>query len=223
MMKKLKAICSLIILFSLISIQISLGQIKVTMLDKKDVPSSIKYVGHIVNAAKYTDNDGDHLVITTETGKTPSKDKDFDGKDAALYAYHYKVTGDSYKQTWQVYDFIKDCGFDIFVGFIRNTFAITDLNKDGHAEVWLMYNVVCKSDVSPSPMKIIMHEDEKKYAIRGENRVDEGTSTEGGKHTFLGGKYVCDDAFKTAPPVFRNYAADLWNKNISETKKTQAF
>ena len=76
MMKKLKAICSLIILFSLISIQISLGQIKVTMLDKKDVPSSIKYVGHIVNAAKYTDNDGDHLVITTETGKTPSKDKD---------------------------------------------------------------------------------------------------------------------------------------------------
>jgi hypothetical protein len=192
---------------------ISFAQLKITTLDKKDIPATIKYAGHIINAVRYTDVAGDHLVLTAETGLTPSKDKEIDGRDAALYAYHYKVTGNDFKLTWQTYDFIKDCPVDLAARYLPNTFAITDLNKDGKAEVWLMYVTVCHGDVSPSNMKIIMHEGDKKYAVRGENRV---MATD---KDFVGGKYTFDDAFKTGPEVFRQYAANLWKKNIMETWK----
>ena len=109
-----------------------------------------------------------------------------------------------------IYNFIKDCPVDIKANFIKNTFAVTDLNKDGNAEIWVMYKTVCHGDVSPSDMKIIMYENDKKYAVRGTNKV---------KYTakdYIGGEYTFDEAFKKAPKVFRDYATKLWKKNILE-------
>jgi hypothetical protein len=188
------------------------AQIKVTQLDKKSIPGSIAYAGQLVNAVRWTDSSGAHMVITTETGETQSKQAPDDGyRDAALYAYHYLVKGDSIKLTWKVYDFIKDCPADLKANYIKNTFAVTDLNKDGRAEVWLMYKMVCHGDVSPSDMKIIMYEESKKYAARGTNKVKVS------EKEYLGGDYKFDEAFKKAPGVFRQYAAQLWKKNIMET------
>lgn len=194
--------------------QFAAAQVKVNTLGKKEVPSIIKYAGHIINAVQFTDNQGEHLVITTETGMVQSKEKDFDGRDASLYAYHYdKLNGNEWKLTWQVYDFIKDCPVDLTAAYLPHTFAITDLNKNGKAEVWLMYKTVCHGDVSPSTMKIIMHEGDMKYAIRGTNKVKLS------EHEFEGGTYTLDNAFKTAPDVFKQYALSLWKKNLMETWK----
>jgi len=200
-------------LLFLLNVQLVFAQLKVTQLTKKDIPANIKYTGHIINALRFIDADGEHLIITTETGKTPSKNKDFDGKDAALYAYHYKINGADFKLTWQTYDFEKDCPFDVNVNFLPNTFAVTDLNNDGKAEVWLTYKITCRSDVSPATMKIIMHDGDKKYAIRGENKV-KVSATE-----YMGGAYKFDETFKAGPEVFRLYAAKLWKKNILENWK----
>ncbi|MEB0263062.1 MULTISPECIES: M949_RS01915 family surface polysaccharide biosynthesis protein [unclassified Mucilaginibacter] len=189
------------------------AQVKVIKLGNGEIPKSITYKGHIIDVVKYTDADGEHLVITTETGKTPSKNSDSDGdgyRDAALYAYHYLVQTGSYKLTWSVYDFIKDCPVDIRANFIRKTFAVTDLDNNGKAEVWLMYRTVCHGDVGPSDMKIIMHEGNKKYAMRGENKVKVS------EKDYIGGKYTFDSAFITAPTAFKLYAKNLWNKNLLE-------
>ena len=59
---------------------------------------------------------------------------------------------------------------DIEANFIPNTFQITDLNKDSVTEVWLMYKTACHRDVSPSAMKIIMHEDKIKFVFRRRNK-----------------------------------------------------
>jgi len=119
------------------------AQIKVTKLDKKDIPVTIKYTGHIINAVKYTDSDGQHLVITTETGITEAKKSE-------------------------------------------------------------------SGDVSPPDMKIIMHEGLKKYAVRGTKKVKVSDED------FEGGKYTFDEAFKTGPEAFRQYAADMWKKNLMQ-------
>jgi len=200
----------LLVIFS----SVCMAQPAVIKLDNRSIPKAIKYTGHIINAVRWTDSLGDNIVLTTETGETKSKSiPDDDYRDAALYAYHYMVQGDSLKLTWKVYDFTKDCPVDIRANFIANTFAITDLNKDGKAEVWLMYRTVCHGDVSPSNMKIIMYEDNKKFAIRGSNRVEvSGTESVGGQYSF-------DEAFKKAPEVFRHYATQLWKKNMIETWK----
>jgi hypothetical protein len=197
-------------LFALISFTVQ-AQIKVIKLDKTAIPKSIAYKGHIVDAVKFADAQGEHIVITIETGETPSKSGEGDGyRDAALYAYHYLVKTDNYKLTWTVYDFEKDCPVDIRANFVRKTFAVTDLDNNGKAEVWLMYRTACHGDVSPSNMKIIMYEGEKKYAMRGENKVKLSE-----KETY-GGKYTFDQFFKAAPIAFRTYAIDLWNKNLLE-------
>lgn len=203
----------LIIFFALLlSAQLSIAQIKVVKLDKSAVPHSVKYLGKIINAVKYTDVEGEHLVITTETGEQRSKDSEDDTyRDAALYAYCFNIKNGTPLLYWQVRDFVKECPVDIKANFVPNTFAVTDLNKDNKAEVWLMYKTVCHGDVSPSNMKIIMYEGNKKYAVRGTTKVKISDKDYGG------GEYTFDNAFTSGPQPFRDYALQLWKKNLMET------
>ena len=140
------------------------AQIKTIALDKKSIPKSIVYKGHIINAVQYTDGDGEHLMFTTETGDLKVKDND-DLLKAELYACNYLITGNQQKLFWQMHDFTIACPLDTKAQYIPNTFAITDLNKDGKAEVWLMYLTACRGDVSPASMKIIMHKGSKNMRL----------------------------------------------------------
>jgi hypothetical protein len=188
---------------------VGFAQPNLTRLDKNSIPRAIKYPGHVIDAVRWTDSLGDNIVITTETGITPGKSEG--SSDAALYAYHYLAGADSFRLVWRIYDFIKDCDVDLEANYVKGAFAVTDLNKDGTAEVWVMYRTVCHGDVSPSNMKIIMYEGNKKYAVRGTSRVKPAANE------VDGGEYNFDDAFKHGPEVFRQYATQLWNKNIDET------
>jgi hypothetical protein len=190
--------------------QTCFAKIKLTKLDKKSIPKKIQYTGQIVNAVSFKDSLGHNIVITTETGETQSKVEP-DSRDAALYAYHFYSKGDSIQTSWKINDYIKDCPVDLKANYIKHTFAVTDLNEDGKAEVWLMYKTVCHGDVSPSDMKIIMFEAGNKYAVRGTNKVKVS------ENDYMGGEYKFDDALKKAPQVFRQYAEQLWKKNILET------
>lgn len=197
---------------SLILTQTCLAQFKLTKLDKNSIPKTIQYTGNIFQTVRWTDNTGDNIVILTVTDKTQSKNLPDDGySDRALYAYHYLVSGDNIKQTWRVYDYVKECPVDMFLNFVDKTFAVTDLNKDGNAEVWIMYKVSCQGDASPIPMKIIMYQDNRKFAVRGTTRVKVSATD------FMGGEYFFDEAFKNAPAEFRQYAEKLWKQNKNET------
>jgi hypothetical protein len=208
-MKKLLYLCLI-----LITCQYATAQVKVTQLDKTAIPKTIKYTGHIINAVTYIDNEGEHLVVTTETGLTPSKSKDIQpSRDAALYAYHYKKIGAELKLTWTTYDFIYGCGEDLAAHYQPKTFAVTDLDNNGKAEVWLMYKTVCHGDVSPSDLKIIMHQGDKKYAVRGRTKAKVSDTT------YEGGEYTFDAVFKAGPKTFRDYAANLWKNNMIEDWK----
>lgn len=195
---------------TLISIS-SFAQITTTKIDAKNLPKHLKYEGHVIDAVKWTDSLGLNYVITSETGKIPSRVKDSDNRDAYLYAYHYVVKNDSAKLTWRIYDFSDDCPVDLNVYFINNTFAVTDLDKNGLAEVWVMYKNGCHGDISPQPTKIIMYEGNKKYALRGESKVKIS------EKDYYGGTYKLDENFTIGNPLFRKYAENLWNKHKIET------
>ncbi|PZR23296.1 MAG: hypothetical protein DI539_03325 [Flavobacterium psychrophilum] len=185
------------------------SQIKTTKLKETDIPKNISYKGKIVNAVRYTDANGDTIVITTETGTYTNIEDPESGSDSELYAYSYTLENGVWQLKWKVYDFIKECPVDIQANYVKDTFAVTDLNKDNKAEVWLMYTTVCHGDVSPSNMKIIMYENGKKHAMRGENKVQVGNNE------YMGGEYTFDNIFKQSPKEFRDYAAKLWNKHIT--------
>ncbi len=188
------------------------GQIKTTNLSLTKLPNGIKFSGKIKTAVRWTDKSGDNIVITTETGEKTNKKEEptDDGREASLYAYHYIVGKDSTFLAWKIYDFVKDCSFDIEASFIKNSFQVTDLNNDGVAEVWIMYKIVCTSDVSPCDMKIIMYQGQQKYAMRGQNKVKVSDKE------FYGGDYKFDNAFLDGPTMFRDFAKKMWNKNIMQ-------
>lgn len=202
------------LLLSFILTQTCLAQFKVTKLDKNTIPKTIHYIGDIVQAVRWTDKTGDNIVILAKVGPNPSQNTPDDGySDEALYTYHYLVLEDSTKMTWKISDYVKECDVDIFLYFIDKAFAVTDLNNDGKAEIWIMYKVSCQGDVSPIPMKIIMYQDGKKFAVRGTTKV-QVSGTE-----YMGGEFSFDDAFKKGPPEFRQYVEKLWKQNKIETWK----
>lgn len=189
----------------------SYGQFKLTKLDSSSLPMSVKHVGHIINAVSWTDSLGLNYVVTTETGRIYRKAKDKDDLfDAYLYSYHYVIKNDSCKLIWHIYDFNKGCDLDLDFYFIDKTFAVTDIDKNGIAEVWVMYKNSCHGDVSPVPTKIIMYEGTKKYALRGESRVQVSATD------YIGGTYTLDENFKTGSAIFRQYAEKLWAQNKLE-------
>lgn len=181
------------------------GQLPVTKVDSAHLPKQLKYSGHIIKSVKWTDSLGLNYLLTTETGEYFTKGKEGEEfKNAELYAYHYILKGDSLELLWKIYDFNKDCEFDIYVKYIDKAFKVTDLDKNGIAEVWIMYENQCTSDVSPAPTKIIMYEGTKKYAVRGENKVQVS------EKEFIGGQYTLDDNFKNGTSFFRKFAVNLW-------------
>ncbi|MCP2027334.1 hypothetical protein L1276_002491 [Flavobacterium sp. HSC-32F16] len=190
----------------------------VEKIDSTQFPASIKYEGFVKNAVRWKDKLGDNIVITTETGYHINKkfQHESDGSDAELFAYHFIVSGNKVKQAWKVYDYISDCPVDIVASFVKNTFQVTDLNKNGIAETWLMYKTACHGDVSPCNMKIIMYEENQKYAMRGESKIQVGLLDNGEKQ-FIGGEYKLDENFKKGPKVFKEFAQKLWSDNLIET------
>jgi hypothetical protein len=187
--------------------------VKVTSskIDTGAVPKTIKYKGSIDTAVKYTDSEGQHIIVTSEDDDLEKSD-DGDPRLTGiyLYAYCYKLTGDKWELLWQMRDFINECDLDIAGEFIPNTFAITDLDQNGKAEVWLMYSLACRGGVDPADLKVIMHEGVKKYAMRGGSKVKVNATD------YAGGDYKFDAAFKSAPLVFRQHAQSLWEKHKNE-------
>jgi hypothetical protein len=188
---------------------IAFGQVK-TQVIKSALPKTIRYLGKPVQTIKYQDNTGTYLALTTKTGEQPQKGDD-EFKQAHLYAYVYQMnTSGTPTLLWQLQDMVTDCNLDIVADFVPGSLTITDLDKNGKAEVWVAYRLSCKGDVSPNDLKIIMHEGTTKYAKRGVGKIKVG-----GKLQPDGGE-ITSDEFKKAPVLFKQQADQLWKKYVLE-------
>lgn len=191
---------------------------KLNYLAADKLPKGIKYEGDIFNdVVMWNDSFGKNIVITSESGVYESKDStlEFRERNSDIFAYHYIIRNNKIYQNWRLIDFVKNCQFDIIAKFIEKAFQVTDLNQNGIPEIWIMYKMNCTSDVSPSEMKLIMYEGKKKFAIRGQNKVQLGID-ENGQNEYIGGEYKIDNAFKYGPTYFLKFAIKLWDRNVIE-------
>ena len=185
------------------------AQLRVSPLAPAAVPTALKRSGRVVQALRYTDRTGTYTVLATQSGPAPDPAaQSSDGQRADLYAYQYAASGPA--PTWQLHDFVADCPLDLEAHFLPKGLAVTDLDQDGMAEVWLVYRTTCRGDVSPSTQKIIMHEGPQKYAVRGTSRIAIGNGQ------YDGGTYTLDAAWQAAPVSFRQHAARLWQQHRAE-------
>lgn len=192
----------------------SVTEVEMLVFDKSNLPSDIKYTGNIVTGKRWNDKYGDNILILTKTNVKEKKSRKSGYEETELecelYGYHYVNTGGSYTLLWKIQDFIKECWFDLTLDFIPGSLSITDINENGIAESTFLYKMACRSDVSPSELKLMMHENDVKYALRGNMLIKMEGFTEGGN-------YKVDKAFDTAPAGFLDYAKSQWKEYRLET------
>lgn len=195
---------------------VSNTEVSMLQFDKSGLPSDIKYSGNIVTGKRWNDKNGENILILTKTKVKEKRVKEYGAEEnvleSELYGYHYVSTGGSFTLLWKINDFIKDCPLDLTLDFITGSLSITDLNENGIAESTFLYKMACRGDVSPSDLKLIMHENDSKYALRGNMHVKiEGFSE--------GGNYKVDKSFDSAPNGFLDYAKSQWKEYKTETFK----
>ncbi len=113
------------------------------------------------------------------------------------------------KTIWKVQDFVQDCEVDNSLELAAPV-TITDLDGNGYNEIWMVYRLACRGDISPSAMKIIMYEGTTKYAMRGESLVYFPDGDGGMQGS--GGSYKYDEAFADGKSEFLSYAKSLWER-----------
>lgn len=184
--------------------------------DKNNLPAEIKYNGNIVTGKRWKDNNGENIIIICTTREKETKDKYGESVlTKEIYAYNYANAGKGFAQLWKMYDFVNECPFDITLEYKENSLSLTDIDKDEIAEITFMYMSDCRSDVSPSGLKLLMYENKTKYALRGVTRIDiEGEEGFSGIHE--GGTYETDKSFNSAPAGFLDFAKSHWQKYMSE-------
>ncbi len=203
-----------------------------------DIPASLNLKGKLEEVWKWSDNLGENLLILTTVAPYDDKQKNQygeEGQTAELHAFHYAKKEGDYQQVWMINDAEKACPFDITCAFVKDAVTITDLDADGLAETKIQYRIACRSDVSPASLKLIMHEGNQKYALRGltwygmgegifditENNACletlpgyKGTEDEWVK-TF--GRYESEKEFANAPPEFLSHARYHWIRFVKES------
>ena len=166
--------------------------------------------GKIVKQIPFSDATGNYVVVFTykyyEKDDPYFSDPEYILRNKEMFVYMYKFNWGNTVKVWRIYDYNKNCD-DINSCILRlKDVRITDVDKNGQAEIWITYAMHYGSDVSPSTMKIIMYEGNKKHAMRGCDKVCWETSD-----CYYGGNYKADAAMRENP-VFARYAKQLWEK-----------
>ncbi|WP_291871302.1 M949_RS01915 family surface polysaccharide biosynthesis protein [Maribacter sp.] len=194
--------------------------IKIDTLSYDDIPKSIDFRGTVVEALKWSDVNGENILILTVTGNFNWKDYDNDSTDymiqdkSELYAYLFQKNNlnKSYKRQWRVYDYTECFGVDWFTGFTPKATTITDLDNDGITEITMSYVSICRGGMDPGAMKIIMYEGRTKYALRGSTMLMcESNNAYGGE--FTASENLNDSGY------FKNFLIKHWNRNKCEEGK----
>ena len=204
-----------------------------------DIPSSIKFKGNLYEAWRWKDKSGDNILITSTVAPFDDKQKNEygeEGQTTELHAFQFVQKNNEWKLLWKMSDSEKACPFDITAEFLKNAITVTDLDSNGIAETTIQYKLACRSDVSPSIMKLIMHEDTIKYSLRGmmwikvaeydkfnlkeeDLDLEKQAKSDDEYESYLRtvGRYQTEKEFSNAPLSFLNYAKKQWYKNVIET------
>lgn len=176
------------------------NEFKKLEFDRAAVPKGYPYQGKILDGAKWVDANGENTLIVSQDNLQEDQ-----LTRQNIFGYLYVTKDGDTKLLWKIHDWAEnEC--DLGEGLVSKI-DVQDLDGDGVAENAFVYNVLGGCDVSPLDFKLIMHSGERKFAIRGDNRVNLAGKVIGGRKNF-------DPSFSSAPSVFRDYASNFWDRNV---------
>ncbi|KUG06226.1 M949_RS01915 family surface polysaccharide biosynthesis protein [Solirubrum puertoriconensis] len=218
---------------------------KVDSLTAAQLPRLEKLPGKLLQARRWTDAAGENLLVLYRTHPAAERTTKYTDEEShvELYARQYvRLPSGEFQEMWRLQDAVRNCPFDMWLGPLPGSTRITDLDHDGTTETTLVYKLTCRSDVSPSDMKLIMHEGKAKYALRGQMVVqydsvpllrrvpanscctdtlskEQLDAPEG--YELLAGRYQNENDFRAAPPAFLHFARAQWRRWITHDEFEQ--
>lgn len=150
----------------------------------------------------------------------PVTDMGYYSRKGEIAAHLYVDNKKNIKRLWEVYDYIP-CDLDLIANFSDISGGISDINDNGINEVSLPYYLGCRGDVSYDGMKVIMYENQQKYAIRGNSAIcNSSTSLPVDSTGYYGGDYKIDENLLQQPKLttfekslFRSHLKSVWQDN----------
>jgi len=186
-------------------------KIRTSKVNVNALPKEVSYSGYVVYSARWKDKAGEHVFIATETGVTNTTDSSGSILKNALFTAKHYLINDSTTLTWTESDSVMNCAHTLQAGFVQSQFNITDMDKDGVAEVWMMLKTACHSDVSPANLQLVIREREQRYTMIGTEK------TRLSKNDVIGGEFTINNDFREGQELFLNKAKNVWHtygKNI---------
>lgn len=178
---------------------VPLLEFKPGMINKKLYKGQIKY------GRRWKDSRGENIVILTQSG-VYWKDVYNAFRSAKLYAYHFvKGTDSTFREVWTLNEMVDECAYEVKCEFYQNSFAITDLDGDGLAEVSFAYVLGCKTGFEPDKKKLVFYEGKEEYHIKGTTTILKAKQK-------IGGEKVVEKKFDQAPDAFLQFANKQWDK-----------
>ena len=114
-----------------------------------------------------------------------------------LYGYHYVDSKEETRLLWDIKEYSSEGGY-IWV----DELSITDLDNDDIVETCIAYD--------SKQIKVIMHESDKKYAIRG--NIQSASDEYGEAYNKWDYEMYGRDSFHNANETFKAHALNLWKK-----------
>lgn len=201
-------------------------------ISQSQLPASIKITGTMHEAWQWKDARGENILVTSYSPLRERKDKNGEIYNSRkLFILQYVQESGVYAPAWQWSDDIPDCMFDLACNFIPASTTITDIDRNGVAEIKVQYELACRSDVSPTLMKLVMQQSGKVYGLQGSRWIamQEGErfpvtekdvnlekltrpADEYQRYLQENGRYQSEREFSGAPAGFLSFARTEWLK-----------
>src|ERR1051325_6287834 len=121
-MKPMKRFATLLLSAFIFSTQVSPIAQPITAAQ---LPTGITFKGNFKQALRWTDAEGDNLVVVS----THSDDNSEYGYNDDLYAVRYTLAGGKAQLRWSLHDYVHDCGVDHQATFFHGAaLQVTDLD-----------------------------------------------------------------------------------------------
>ncbi|WP_426490118.1 M949_RS01915 family surface polysaccharide biosynthesis protein [Hymenobacter sp. 102] len=219
--------------------------VRVQTLPANQLPAGVpSQPGKVLELKQWTDANGLNLLRITRTPvqtlpARPADDPN-DTQSVRLYVRQYVQRAGQWQELWHLQDAVERCAFDTWLGPVPGSVTVTDLDADGRTETTLLYKLVCRSDVSSAPLKLIMREGPAKYALRGYTVVQSDSVPARQRvpassccldtirparleahYELYGGRYETEKEFRQAPPAFLQFARRHWRRWVVEQEFEQ--
>jgi hypothetical protein len=164
--------------------------------------------GTLAGARQVLDAGGRHVLVLTRT-EGPSREMPDPGRKERidLLATYYDELPSGWKQAWTIKDAVDIPGLDIDGRFLDKGVTVTDLDRNGAAEVTVSYTTFCGGGVDPGVLKVILRQGETKLALRGETELRlPGMAPDGGGYT------PDKDLLLPGNAVFKRHLDKVWQQ-----------